>query len=251
MESAKPTMDVAQLWAEVEERLAPMLRLDEFERAVYYYLLSKTHVKGWRTTRITAAVLARVTGRRAGSVSWRKLQTFFAKGCVRILENHGSNSLVWVLTPSEVLGRLDVGEALARAGNGRSVAGDARVRRALLARESGRCYYCFRVLREKTMTVDHVVPLCAGGADALENVVACCFPCNLSKGAKTAAEFLRLLYRREAITAYEMRHRLEDLKALAEGQRTPRHLKRAPRKKRPAEIGSGGDAGLASSARLV
>jgi len=142
---------------------------------------------------------------------------------------------VLVLTPEEVLGRLDEGQALAVPPVQRSLSGNVRVRRALLRREGGRCYYCFGPLSERTLTIDHVVPVCAGGRDAVENLVACCFPCNLAKGGGPAEEFLRLLYRREAITNHEALYRLEDLKALREGGRIPRGLNRKKKVKYAVE----------------
>jgi 5-methylcytosine-specific restriction endonuclease McrA len=37
--------------------------------------------------------------------------------------------------------------------------------------------------------LDHVEPLSKGGADVESNIVPACAPCNLSKGAKTLAEW--------------------------------------------------------------
>jgi hypothetical protein len=99
------------------------------------------------------------------------------------------------------------------------------------------------------MTVDHVEPLSAGGMDALDNLVACCFECNLSKGGRPAAEFLRLLYRRAAITEHEMRFRQEDLRALRQGKRIPRNL--LPRKKQRPAVTCAETGEWARHARLV
>lgn len=227
MDCVPSKIDAAALWAEIEDRLAPLLRLNEFERTLYYYLLRKTVLHGGRkTARITNHVIARLTGRPAGTIAWRRLHGFFAKGCVHVLESRVGDWGVWVLTPEEVLGRLDQGEALADPPGQRGLSGDPRVRLALMRREGGRCYYCFGPLNEKTLTIDHVVPFCAGGRDRLDNLVACCFPCNVAKGGGTAEEFLRVLYRRETITNSELHFRLEDLKALREGGRVPRGLNR-------------------------
>jgi 5-methylcytosine-specific restriction endonuclease McrA len=53
---------------------------------------------------------------------------------------------------------------------------------AQLARQSGRCFYCGKKLRE--YQVDHVVPLALGGGNGPENLVLACPSCNLSKQAK-------------------------------------------------------------------
>jgi 5-methylcytosine-specific restriction endonuclease McrA len=51
-------------------------------------------------------------------------------------------------------------------------------RRAVFARDQGRCQYCGRPAE----SIDHVVPRSKGGAHAWDNVVACCRQCNTYKG---------------------------------------------------------------------
>ncbi|MGW5637138.1 HNH endonuclease [Streptomyces sp. NPDC003832] len=58
-------------------------------------------------------------------------------------------------------------------------------RTAILARWGGCCAYCGR----EAAHLDHVEPLAKGGADKESNIVPACAPCNLSKGAKTLAEW--------------------------------------------------------------
>lgn len=57
-------------------------------------------------------------------------------------------------------------------------------RRAIFARDGGRCAYC----RGSAETIDHVFPKSRGGLHAWDNVVAACAKCNHSKGDKTPAE---------------------------------------------------------------
>ena len=38
------------------------------------------------------------------------------------------------------------------------------------------------------MTVDHIIPLSAGGSDELDNLVYCCMRCNVNKGDFVATE---------------------------------------------------------------
>jgi 5-methylcytosine-specific restriction endonuclease McrA len=57
-------------------------------------------------------------------------------------------------------------------------------RRAIFARDGGRCAYC----RGPAETIDHVMPRSRGGRHAWENVVAACAHCNHTKGDKTPAE---------------------------------------------------------------
>ena len=54
-------------------------------------------------------------------------------------------------------------------------------RRAIFARDGGRCAYC----RGAAETIDHVVPRSRGGAHTWDNVVAACRPCNLRKADRS------------------------------------------------------------------
>jgi 5-methylcytosine-specific restriction endonuclease McrA len=57
-------------------------------------------------------------------------------------------------------------------------------RRAVFARDQGRCQYCGR----SAENLDHVVPRSRGGTHTWENVVAACRPCNTRKGDRTPRE---------------------------------------------------------------
>jgi 5-methylcytosine-specific restriction endonuclease McrA len=52
-----------------------------------------------------------------------------------------------------------------------------------LRRDHYQCQYegCSR----KATTVDHVIPLCQGGATSWQNLVGCCLACNQAKGGRT------------------------------------------------------------------
>src|SRR5215213_3426120 len=58
------------------------------------------------------------------------------------------------------------------------------------------CAYCGVPLPlEPVIHVDHKLPLSRGGSNDPSNLVLACAPCNLSKGAKTAQEYIA--YRQE------------------------------------------------------
>ncbi len=57
-------------------------------------------------------------------------------------------------------------------------------RRAIFARDGGRCAYC----RGTAETIDHVLPRSRGGGHQWDNVVAACAHCNHTKGDRTPAE---------------------------------------------------------------
>lgn len=57
-------------------------------------------------------------------------------------------------------------------------------RRAIFARDSGRCVYC----AAPATSIDHVVPRSRGGGHHWENVVSACHRCNHIKADKTLKE---------------------------------------------------------------
>ena len=50
----------------------------------------------------------------------------------------------------------------------------------------GKCAYC----REPATERDHVLPLCKGGSNTIENVVPCCRACNAQKGQRSLVEWM-------------------------------------------------------------
>jgi len=55
------------------------------------------------------------------------------------------------------------------------------------------CAYCGRELTNKTVTVDHKIPLSRGGRNDIQNIAPACLSCNSSKHAKTPEEFASVL----------------------------------------------------------
>ena len=57
----------------------------------------------------------------------------------------------------------------------------------VLARDQWSCFYC----QQPATTVDHVIPIIAGGDPlSYENLVSCCVKCNSSKGSRSEGVFL-------------------------------------------------------------
>jgi 5-methylcytosine-specific restriction endonuclease McrA len=69
----------------------------------------------------------------------------------------------------------------------------------VLQKSKGHCWYCGKEINiesrkygnggRDTYVIDHVVPLCLGGNDEIENLVPCCWFCNSVKGRKSFDEF--------------------------------------------------------------
>ena len=62
-------------------------------------------------------------------------------------------------------------------------------RKNILLRDRNTCQYCATVLPSSELTLDHVIPRSRGGLSTWENLVACCHPCNRSKGNQSPTEF--------------------------------------------------------------
>lgn len=56
-------------------------------------------------------------------------------------------------------------------------------RLSIFTRYNGHCAYCGQHLKQKNMTVDHLVPQSRGGGNNIENLMPCCKSCNSMKAA--------------------------------------------------------------------
>lgn len=54
----------------------------------------------------------------------------------------------------------------------------------IFIRDDFRCQYCGETFPTNELTFDHVIPRAKGGRNSMDNVVACCAPCNSRKGDK-------------------------------------------------------------------
>ena len=69
-------------------------------------------------------------------------------------------------------------------------------RRNIFYRDRNRCQYCGKTFPQKSLNLDHVVPLSRGGVSRWENVVCACIACNTRKGDRTPHEASMQLIRK-------------------------------------------------------
>jgi HNH endonuclease len=69
--------------------------------------------------------------------------------------------------------------------------------------------------------LDHVIPRVQFGRNSYRNLVSCCMECNSSKKERSAADYLRWLYRQGRVTAIELNKGLRALNDLAAGKLRP------------------------------
>lgn len=213
--------DWANIYADVEDLLAPQLGLDPWERTLYHHLLRHTRLKGLPSQLFAIAPLAKslpISDFKVREV----LRSLHAKGCVRIEERSRVGHLVYVLLPSEIptvtrpraqTEQVDIGSIDFFSGRQYVI--------ALLKRENDACFYCLRALTAETCELDHLVPQAETLDNSFRNVVASCHGCNKAKSAASAPDFLRKLYRNALINEQEFQNRLATVDAIQSGTLAP------------------------------
>src|SRR5271154_2092148 len=61
-------------------------------------------------------------------------------------------------------------------------------RKNILLRDRNTCQFCGKLFPSSELTLDHVMPRSRGGRSSWENLVACCYRCNNTKGDRTPEE---------------------------------------------------------------
>src|SRR5260370_1150007 len=219
-------IDVVEVCKELEDVLAPRLKLSVLDRAVYSHLLRHSRFEGKLRLRFSILWLAHnlgITARRARE-SVRRLVD---QEVLRLVERSNIGHVVEVRLPGEVPAARDGGT-----GTRAKLQGDVNLdeldfmrtpalRRSIHAREHGVCFYCLRRTPRRAHCLDHVVPLAQSGSNLFRNLVSCCLNCNSRKSDLPAADFLRQLFRQGRLSAKDLSARLLAVQALAAGKLRP------------------------------
>ncbi len=226
MTTKKPNAE--RVWKEFEDHLAPRLGLSTTDRAVYSHLLRHSRLEGELRFQFSILWLARGTRLSHNAVRWA-VRRLVAHGVLRLVERSKAGHLVEVRLPSEV--RATRPRRIARRPLSHTRAFDfddldwlkhPPLRRAIHAREGGRCFYCLSRVTPAIRCLDHVVPRAEFGDNSCRNLVSCCQACNVHKRDLPAADFLRSLHRQRHLTDVELAARFRALDALAAGKLRPR-----------------------------
>jgi HNH endonuclease len=227
-------LDPRHLWKQLEDVLAPRLRLTAIEHVVYSHLLRHSLLEGKRRLRFSLIWLARNLGisRMPVRNAVHRLDELRA---LRILERSKSGHVVEMRLPEEIRAPRD-GKA-APGGATRLPRGASleetdfmktfSLRGAIHSRDGGRCFYCLRLTPARMHCLDHVVPRARSGRNSYRNLVSCCMECNSAKRETPAPDFLRSLYRAGRLTPADLTDRLRALKDLAAGNLRPSGLDHA------------------------
>ncbi len=212
-------MDWVQLFSDIEDSLFPHFHLSVWERAVYYHLLRNSRVVDQQTVRRSLsqiAVALEISDFKVRDV----VRSLNQKGCVEITNRSRTGHTVRVLLPSELNlpvasedPPVSIDEIDFFAGRGYVV--------PLLARESGRCFYCLREVTQETCELDHVSPLASAKDNSFRNIVVSCHECNKLKQDMAADQHLRQLLRSSLLSETEFQERLAAIEALKRGELAP------------------------------
>src|SRR5205823_7390073 len=130
--------------ADIEDRLAPNLQLDVYERTLYYHMLRHTRLAGKDSAVFGLATLASATAMSDWKVR-EAVRSMDSKGCIKIEDRSAKGHLIRVLLPSELPNLRTISEGSQSVDietldffTGR------RYLTTLLAREDERCFYCLR-----------------------------------------------------------------------------------------------------------
>ena len=107
-------------------------------------------------------------------------------------------------------------------------------RRAIFARDGGRCVYCCA----PATSIDHVMPRSRGGMHVWENVVSCCRRCNHTKADRIITE---LGWRIAARPCGADRHRLAGARLRTHGSAVACLSRRPGLRRRRASLGLTGE----------
>lgn len=214
--------DLLSLVRDIEDRLFPGLKLDVWERVVYWHLLRQTHLEGQDSVVLGLDPLARATAMSTTKLR-DTLRAMATKGCLIIDDRSRSGHMVRVLLPDEVASL----PARAKAPEEVDIETldcftDRRFMQPLWEREQQRCFYCLARLTPDAAVLDHVVAQVNGGNNSYRNVVIACHACNARKQAISADDFLRVLYREGMLSAIDLKERLNVLLQLRDGKLVPR-----------------------------
>jgi hypothetical protein len=231
MKIKKPNAEL--VWKQLEDQLAPRLRLSVIERTVYAHLLRHSRLEGKLRFRFSILGLGRNIRLSPGPTrdAVRRLVTH---GALRVVQRSKTGHVVAVRLPGEIRAvRLNGIENLSARNEEGSSARAALsledidflqkkpLRKAIHARERGQCFYCLRRTTPTVQCLDHVMPQARSGCNSYRNLVSSCMECNVRKGEKPADDFLRRLYRERRLTGAELAARLRALDALASGKLRP------------------------------
>lgn len=220
-------LDLKEFFIQFQDHLAP--KLDTYEQAIYLYIFRKSRLLGldevtigFKTDRSRLATGIGEKGKPMSEQScYSRLHSLDEKGCIKVVRTNHAGRLLHLNLPSEIQGlipppaqerEVDIEEL--------DFFGDPANRLLILKREDYKCFYTLQKLDKDNFIVEHVVSRPAGN-NSYRNCVAASREANNKKGAISAEDFFRRLYRENLLNESEFQERMHALAQLKDGLLKP------------------------------
>ncbi|MEX1060456.1 MAG: HNH endonuclease signature motif containing protein [Methyloceanibacter sp.] len=220
--------ELREFFQQFQDYLAP--KLDTYEQAIYLYIFRHTRFVG-----LSEGVIALKSARsrmacgigKAGTPmsehqAFQKLASLQQKHCVTVVQTEHKGRRIRLHLPKEIQ-ELVPAKPVSPPELGieqMDFFNDAQNRLAILKRESFRCFYTLKEIDVNSFVIDHVVSR-PHGNNSYRNVVAASREANNRKGASSAEDFVRQLFREGYLSEEEFDARLKALSDLKQGHLKP------------------------------
>jgi len=220
-------MDLRKFLCQFHDHLAP--KLDTYEQAIYLYIFRHSRLIGLNEVTIgfKSARTRIATGIGEGgkpmseNSAYSRVASLQAKGCITVVRTNHSGRVLQLHLPSEMSALIP--EAVPASPTDIESMDFFNVpenRALLLKREGNRCFYTLQQLDQNNFIVEHVVSRPTGD-NGYRNCVAASREANNKKGATSADDFLRRLFREGFLSELEFQGRLHALAQLKAGELRP------------------------------
>ena len=214
--------DLIKIYKDIEDYLIPFLKLDPYERSLYYFLLRQTRLIDKSETIFVITTAHKNVG-ITDFTARDRLRKMDKKGCIQIMEVRRDGLKISVFLPSEIdecvaekipeIQKVDIEDI--------DFYNEQRYRESILKRENGECFYCLRKITKENYVLDHLTSQVNGGNNSYKNIVASCHECNSVKSGKNGEDYARDLYRKGALSQKELEQRLIAVEAIKNGEIKP------------------------------
>lgn len=220
-------LDLREFFEHFQDYLAP--KLDTYEQAIYLYvfrhsrLIGKDEVTiGFHSARLRMATGTGEDGKpMSQNTAYKKVASLQVKQALTVLRTTHTGRLMRLHLPSEIEGLIspelppeiiDIEDV--------DFFSVPENRQRLLVREQFRCFYTLKALDKDNFIVEHVVSR-PDGNNSYRNCVAASREANNRKGAMSAEDFLRRLFREGYLSESEFDDRKIALANLRAGLLKP------------------------------
>jgi hypothetical protein len=220
-------IDLKEFFVQYQDYLAP--KLDTYEQALYLYIFRKSRLLGldevtigFKNARTRIATGVGEHGKPLSEKScYSRLSSLDEKGILKVVRTNHTGKLIRLYLPSEIPGIIPPPAQESEVDiETMDFFNDPSHRLLLLKRENYKCFYTLQKLDKDNFIVEHVVSRPAGN-NSYRNCVAASREANNKKGAASAEDFLRRLFRESYLSESELQDRMRALTQLKEGLLKP------------------------------